>query len=850
MKLTQTQTHGKRMAFISRLIINFFKKTKYLFLSLLFTLIVVINHEVILAASTPSLETAKSLTQQGFSQLYDGKPEAAFKTWQAAYRAYEQLNNEQGMNGSLINQSLALQALGSYTTACQALTQALSLNNGICPDSPQKQTNFSKLSYLKSTLHQKQITEYFQLIGFYNLANVLRVMGEPEISYVILQQCLTSVVQLQNKKIQDNLLLNLANTEVILYNQAKSKYQLTDDFAAQKKTIILAKSKFIAAQKIYQELSNSQSTVSLQAKLNWLKLLLDSASSQFFQDLPINESVSEIINDIIAKLEQFRTLPNIESIYGKLKLSRNLINITQTPTLKVKQLTNTDLQSVALSLSQEALTNAKDLNNLRAIAYSYGTLGKIYTAGGELSKAESSYHEGMLYAQSVQAWDIVYQWQWELARLYQISGKIEQANQFYVTAIKNLDKVRSDVLLFNSDIQFAFKEKVEPLYREYISLLLNKNNSNKNYNGQAIKIQEQLKFAEVENFLRCGKFAENALDARFDRGLKDLDYIVYLIKLDDRVEVLVKTSQDIYRHTIDLDIIGEPLTNFFNIIQNLEFVDIKGYNFLTYSQAVYQLLIQPIKQYLPSSSKIGFVLDSYFQNLPLDMLYDGQEYLLEKYIISVGSSAKQLRQSLLKPATTLASGVSQIGPSFSNSIVPRDLRPLPQVKLEIENIKKANPSAITLLDSEFTHERFSKDIENNSFWAIHLSSHAQFSSDIEQTFVLAWDTPLMVNDLKALLQNKSNLDLLVLSACQTAKGDRRSFLGIAGIAAQAGARGVVASLWLVDADSTAQLMTKFYEGLKSGLTKAEALRSAQLSLLKSDKYFHPYYWSAFILLGG
>lgn len=368
--------------------------------------------------------------------------------------------------------------------------------------------------------------------------------------------------------------------------------------------------------------------------------------------------------------------------------------------------------------------------------------------------------------------------------------------------------------------------------------------------SQAIKIQEQLKFAEVENFLRCGKFAENTLDARLDRGLKDLDYIVYLIKLDDRVEVLVKTSQNIYRHTIDLDTIVEPLTNFFNIIQNLEFVDTKGYNFLTYSQAVYQLLIQPIKQYLPSSGKIGFVLDSYFQNLPLDMLHDGQEYLLEKYIISVGSSAKQLRQSLLKPATTLASGVSQIGPSFSNPIVPRDLHPLPQVRLEIENIKKANPSAITLLDSEFTRERFSKDIENNSFWAIHLSSHAQFSSDIEQTFVLAWDTPLMVNDLKGLLQNKSNLDLLVLSACQTAKGDRRSFLGIAGIAAQAGARGVLASLWLVDADSTAQLMTKFYEGLKSGLTKAEALRTAQLSLLKSDKYFHPYYWSAFILVGG
>ncbi|WP_206757617.1 hypothetical protein [Nostoc parmelioides] len=400
-----------------------------------------INHEVILA-SKPSLEIAQSLTQQGFSQLYNGKPETAFQTWQTAYRAYEQLNNKQGMNGSLINQSLALQALGSYVNACQVLTQALAVKDKICPNAFPAPMNSSQLSDFKSKL-QKQINEDLDFIGFYNLANVLRVMGEPEISYIILQQSLTSTAQLKNKEIQDNLLLNLANTEVILYNQAKSKYQITDDFTAQKKAFILAKSKFVAAQEAYQKLSNSQSTVSVQAKLNWLKLLLDNTSSQFSQDVALNDSISQIVNDILSELEQFKTLPKIESIYSKLKLSRNLINITQTPKLEIKQLINPDLQSVALSLSQEALANAKDLNNLRAIAYAYGTLGEIYSATEELSKAESSYYEGMLYAQSIQAWDIVYQWQWELARLYQVSGKIEQANQFYATAIKNLDKVRS-----------------------------------------------------------------------------------------------------------------------------------------------------------------------------------------------------------------------------------------------------------------------------------------------------------------------------------------------------------------------------------------------------------------------
>jgi CHAT domain-containing protein len=91
--------------------------------------------------------------------------------------------------------------------------------------------------------------------------------------------------------------------------------------------------------------------------------------------------------------------------------------------------------------------------------------------------------------------------------------------------------------------------------------------------------------------------------------------------------------------------------------------------------------------------------------------------------------------------------------------------------------------------------------------------------------------------------------LLVLSACQTAKGDKRSALGIAGVAVQAGARSTLASLWLVEAKSTAQLMGEFYQGLSHGMSKAEALRQAQLNLLSQPKFQHPYFWSPFVLVG-
>lgn len=118
-----------------------------------------------------------------------------------------------------------------------------------------------------------------------------------------------------------------------------------------------------------------------------------------------------------------------------------------------------------------------------------------------------------------------------------------------------------------------------------------------------------------------------------------------------------------------------------------------------------------------------------------------------------------------------------------------------------------------------------------------------------------WDKAINALEFYSLLKfsarsNEDGIELLVLSACQTAKGNKRSALGIAGVAAQAGARSTVATLWKVDADSTALLMEQFYKNLKNGVPKAEALRQAQLNLISDSRYSHPYFWAGFILVGG
>jgi CHAT domain-containing protein len=122
--------------------------------------------------------------------------------------------------------------------------------------------------------------------------------------------------------------------------------------------------------------------------------------------------------------------------------------------------------------------------------------------------------------------------------------------------------------------------------------------------------------------------------------------------------------------------------------------------------------------------------------------------------------------------------------------------------------------------------------------------------------ILAWDKPITISEFNDLLKEKTQfkqdeegIELLVLSACQTAKGNKKSALGIAGIAAQAGARSTIAALWQVDADSTALLMKNFYKGIKNNLTKSEALRQAQLQMITNPKYQHPFHWAAFLLVG-
>jgi len=228
------------------------------------------------------------------------------------------------------------------------------------------------------------------------------------------------------------------------------------------------------------------------------------------------------------------------------------------------------------------------------------------------------------------------------------------------------------------------------------------------------------------------------------------------------------------------------------------------------------------------------------------VLNDGEQFLVEKYAIALTPGLQLLDPKPLVRGklTALKAGLTEARDTFP---------PLPYVGQELEQIRSEVPGEL-LLNQAFTSSAIQAAIDSVPFPVVHLATHGQFSSNAEDTFILTWDDRLNVNEINSLLQAREDsgrnaIELLVLSACQTATGDKRAALGLAGIAIRAGARSTVATLWSVSDAGTAELMVRFYQQLAdTTITKAEALRRAQVELLKGD-YSDPFYWAPYVLVG-
>ncbi|OYE00255.1 CHAT domain-containing protein, partial [Nostoc sp. 'Peltigera membranacea cyanobiont' 232] len=326
--------------------------------------------------------------------------------------------------------------------------------------------------------------------------------------------------------------------------------------------------------------------------------------------------------------------------------------------------------------------------------------------------------------------------------------------------------------------------------------------------------------------------------------------IFYPIILDNYLEIIIKLPKQPLIHKtsqVNRQQVEQVITEIRKTIVQPD----ANLQFKAVSQQLYNWLIKPVETDLKNSkvNTLVFIPDGLLRNIPMSALYDGREYLVQKYsvVISPGLqlfTPKPLKQ---KKLNALAGGLSQ-SPKNENFAA------LPYVKVELKFIQESGVSTTTLLDKNFTSTTLRKTINAQPFRVVHLATHGQFSSKAKDTFILAADGRINVSELDSLLKSREQkrtepVELLVLSACETAAGDNRAALGLAGVALRAGARSTLASLWQIGDDSTVLFIEEFYRQLVTGKTTVEALRFAQLKLLEAPEYNRPMYWAPYVLVG-
>ncbi|MDZ8077934.1 MAG: CHAT domain-containing protein [Nostoc sp. DcaGUA01] len=656
------------------------------------------------------------------------------------------------------------------------------------------------LAEVEQTL-ENQPDEQLKTTGLRSLGNVLKSVGAFADSRRILQQSLE--LSQKASKSQPELsatLLSLGNTA---YAQGD-----TD-----------------AALAYYEQAANivsANSMTQIQAQINQLQLLIATGQTKKAENLSVQ---------LQPKLTNLS--PSRSTIYSRINFAKSLVKL------------GTKENATSAKLLAIAIQEAENLSDRQAQSYALGYLGGLYEQTQQWSNAQDLTQQALQIAQAINAPHIAYQWQWQLGRILKAQGEIKQATSAYEVAFTTLKSLRGDLVAINSDIQFSFREAVEPVYREYVQLLLNPESSQEQL-IQARQVIESLQLAELDNFFRSACLQGQIV--QIEQIQQSAATVIYPIILPDRLEVILSLPEQGLRHYATKISQPEVEEVIEQLRENLEkpFTTPEG---KLLSAKVYDWLIRPVEAELAQSQvkTLVFILDGALRNVPIAALYDGNNYLVEKYSIALTPGLellgpRPLRQSKLK---TLAAGLTEARHGFSS---------LPNVSDELKTIESEVPSEV-LLNQTFTSAALRKQIDSVPFSVVHLATHGQFSSNADETFVLAWDKPIKINELKDLLRSREQttpepIELLVLSACETAEGDKRAALGLAGIAIQAGARSTLASLWSLDDESSARLIGQFYKELATKqVTKAEALRQAQLSLLKDPDYRHPIHWAAYVLLG-
>ncbi|HKW86207.1 MAG TPA: CHAT domain-containing protein [Nitrospiraceae bacterium] len=741
-------------------------------------------------AATPPESSPDALMKQGAQFSQRGAFDQAIASWKEAAQFYERDGRIKEQSQALVQLALASQALGQVRQSLQQLELALSL--------AQQVGDPVWLATVLDSLGRAYLaTRQTDAAGSYldHALDIARTHGGPTLKAAVLND--VGILQASQSK----------------YKEALATYSESASLAH----------------------GAGQEALAVRARINAVRVaiqLKEYADAEAWLD-----QASEPLQGFAPSHDKAEALINLGLAYSMLSPSR--------PS------TSESLLLKAAAQLREAASVTQAIGDTRTVSYAWGHLGHLYETEHRYDEALSLTRRAVFAAQSVNASESLYRWQWQMGRVLTALNKLDDAIAAYRSAIHILQPIRLEVALAAQTPGSTAPESVRPLYFEYADLLLHRaalmdeDEMSQGYLKAARDAIEASKAAELRDYFR-----DECVDAVQSRlapleTVSPTTAVVYPIVLADRIELLVNLPDRLKR--VSVPVPSTTLTQEVRAFRRLlEKRTTREY--LPHAQQLYDWLIRPLEPDLArfKIDTLVFVPDGPLRTIPMAALHDGKQFLISKYAVATTPGLKltdprPLRRDRLK---VLSAGLTEGVQGYP---------PLPYVATELqalEDLYGRHP----LLNKDFRFPSLEKEMREQPFTIVHIATHGKFESRVEDTFLLTFDAKLTMNQLDQAVGlfrfRDEPLELLTLSACETAVGDDRAALGLAGVAIKAGARSALATLWFINDEASSLLVAEFYEQLQKdpSASKALALQRAQGELIKVPAYRHPSYWAPFLLL--
>ncbi|MGR9051174.1 MAG: CHAT domain-containing protein [Gammaproteobacteria bacterium] len=517
---------------------------------------------------------------------------------------------------------------------------------------------------------------------------------------------------------------------------------------------------------------------------------------------------------------------------------------------------DSDSMKTAVKVFEEVVALSSRLKSPLGLSYGNGHLGELFRLSRQFDLSEKMFNRALFFAELSQRSELIARWHWRLAGLKRGEGDITEAKIHFEKALEYLQTLRSSA--FYRLAGRGENDWQQSLFGDFIDVLLREASETHNIERRNRLLQRIIELVESNNAVELTNYFQDECVEALRKKIAALTKkeriqagtaVLYTIIFPDRLILLLNETGGKVRHAV-VPVAETRLNNVATKFRNYLSRYGNPRKILQQGQILYDWIIRPFAHELVEAKidTLVVVPSGILRTIPFAALYHDDHFLIDDYALALSPG--------LELTTPKSSGQFAAHDKIllnGLSLARAGFLPLPHVEAELNRIQPLYASTL-LVNEDFNYLDVRQSLLNDNYSSVVFATHSRFNKNFRQSFLLSFDKKIYLNDLESLISlnrfHDPSIDLLVLSACETAAGDEKAALGMAGAAVKAGAGSVLASLWVANDASTSILVPEFFNHMKTeGLSKAKALQRAQQAILASAQFRHPFHWAGFLLIG-